>query len=60
MEEPFHEDAVLYRDLKDWLRAEGLTTLIADGEGEASPVSPALGAARGWWTSSSTTSSATA
>ena len=37
MEEPFHEDAVLYRDLKDWLRAEGLTTLIADGEGEASP-----------------------
>jgi len=38
MEEPFHEDAALYRDLKDWLRAEGLTTLIADGgEGEASP-----------------------
>ena len=37
MEEPFYEDAVLYRDLKDWLRAEGLTTLIADGEGEASP-----------------------
>lgn len=37
MEEPFHEDATLYRDLKDWLRAEGLSTLIADGEGEASP-----------------------
>lgn len=37
MEEPFHEDAVLYRDLKEWLRAEGLPTLIADGEGEASP-----------------------
>ena len=37
MEEPFHEDAVLYRDLKDWLRSEGLATLIADGEGEASP-----------------------
>ncbi len=37
MEEAFHEDSVLYRDLKDWLRAEGLPTLIADGEGEASP-----------------------
>ena len=37
MEEPFHEDATLYRDLKEWLRAEGLPTLIADGEGEASP-----------------------
>ena len=37
MEEPFHEDATLYRDLKEWMRAEGLSTLIADGEGEASP-----------------------
>jgi len=37
MEEAFHEDAVLYRDLKEWLRAEGLSTLIADGEGDASP-----------------------
>jgi len=37
MEEPFHEDAVLYQDLKDWLQAERLPTLIADGEGEASP-----------------------
>jgi len=37
MEEPFHEDAVLYRDLKAWMAAEGLETLIADGEGEASP-----------------------
>lgn len=37
MEEAFHEDATLYCDLKDWLRAEGLPTLIADGEGEASP-----------------------
>ena len=37
MEEPFHEDATLYRDLKDWLRSEGLAALIADGEGEASP-----------------------
>ena len=37
MEEAFHEDAALYRDLKQWLQAEGLSTLIADGEGEASP-----------------------
>lgn len=37
LEEAFHEDAVLYRDLKDWLTAQGLTTLIADGEGDASP-----------------------
>lgn len=37
MEEAFHEDSVLYQDLKEWLHAEGLNTLIADGEGEASP-----------------------
>jgi L-rhamnonate dehydratase len=37
MEEAFHEDRVLYVDLKQWLQAEGLATLIADGEGEASP-----------------------
>jgi L-alanine-DL-glutamate epimerase-like enolase superfamily enzyme len=37
MEEAFHEDAVLYRDLKDWLGREGLATLIGDGEGDASP-----------------------
>ena len=37
MEEPFHEDATLYRDLKEWMGAEGLPTLIADGEGDASP-----------------------
>ncbi len=36
MEEPFGEDDVLLRDLKDWLRAEGMATLIADGEGDAS------------------------
>jgi len=36
MEEAFHEDDVLLRDLKAWLHAEGLATLIADGEGEAS------------------------
>ena len=37
IEEPFHEDAVLYRDLKEWLAREGLAALIADGEGQASP-----------------------
>lgn len=37
MEEAFHEDAVLYRDLKEWLTARHLPVLIADGEGEASP-----------------------
>jgi L-rhamnonate dehydratase len=37
MEEAFHEDPVLYRDLKEWLQAQGLETLIADGEGQASP-----------------------
>ncbi|HET7770419.1 MAG TPA: enolase C-terminal domain-like protein, partial [Chloroflexota bacterium] len=30
LEEAFHEDAVLYRDLKEWLGKEGLETLIAD------------------------------
>lgn len=37
LEEAFHEDSVLYRDLKDWLGEQGLPTLIADGEGQASP-----------------------
>lgn len=37
MEEPFHEDQVLYHELKDWLNEVGLETLIADGEGQASP-----------------------
>jgi L-rhamnonate dehydratase len=37
MEEPFHEDPRLYEDLHGWLEREGLPTLIADGEGEASP-----------------------
>jgi L-alanine-DL-glutamate epimerase-like enolase superfamily enzyme len=36
MEEPFHEDPLLYDDLHAWLQREGLSTLIADGEGEAS------------------------
>ena len=37
IEEAFHEDPVLYRDLRDWLAAEGLPVWIADGEGDASP-----------------------
>ena len=37
MEEAFHEDPVLYRDLKEWLHARGIATLIADGEGDAAP-----------------------
>ncbi len=37
LEEAFHEDAVLYADLRAWLDAQGLPVLIADGEGEASP-----------------------
>lgn len=36
LEEAFHEDAVLYRDLKEWLTKQKLPTLIADGEGDAS------------------------
>lgn len=37
LEEAFHEDRVLYADLQEWLDAEQIDTLIADGEGEASP-----------------------
>jgi L-rhamnonate dehydratase len=37
LEEAFQEDAVLYRDLKEWLARHGLMTRIADGEGDASP-----------------------
>ena len=36
MEEPFHEDPRLYECLKEWLAAENLPVLIADGEGDAS------------------------
>ena len=35
LEEAFHEDDVLYRDLRAWLAEQGLPTLIADGEGQA-------------------------
>ena len=37
LEEPFHEDPVLYRDLHDWLQQHGSSVLIADGEGDAAP-----------------------
>lgn len=37
LEEAFHEDNVLYADLKEWLGAEGLGVLIADGEGAFHP-----------------------
>ena len=41
LEEAFHEDAILYRRLRAWMAAEGLTTMIADGEGRAT-VDPSL------------------
>ena len=37
LEEAFHEDPVLYRDLKEWLAIQELPTLLSDGEGDASP-----------------------
>ena len=37
LEEPFHEDAELDADLRAWIEREQLQTLIADGEGDASP-----------------------
>lgn len=37
LEEAFHEDHVLYHDLRAWLRMRDLPTLIADGEGQADP-----------------------
>ncbi|MEZ4674294.1 MAG: enolase C-terminal domain-like protein [Caldilineaceae bacterium] len=37
MEEAFHEDPLLYRNLQGWLKAEGLVVLVADGEGLAAP-----------------------
>lgn len=37
LEEAFHEDRILYEDLKAWLHAQTLPVLIADGEGQASP-----------------------
>ena len=37
LEEAFHEDDELYEDLHGWIAREGLSVLIADGEGPASP-----------------------
>ena len=37
LEEAFHEDDELYEDLHAWIAREGLSVLIADGEGSASP-----------------------
>ena len=36
LEEAFHEDPELYGNLRDWISREGLSVLIADGEGWAS------------------------
>ncbi len=33
LEEAFYEDAALYRRLRAWMRAEGLQTMLGDGEG---------------------------
>ena len=38
LEEAFHEDAALYEELHGWIEREGLSVLIADGEGQASPL----------------------
>lgn len=37
IEEAFHEDAVLYQDLKVWMMQNDFSVLIADGEGNADP-----------------------
>lgn len=37
LEEAFHEDEVLYTYLREWMRENGIETMIADGEGDASP-----------------------
>ena len=37
LEEAFHEDNMLYSNLKEWMKENGIGTLIADGEGQASP-----------------------
>jgi len=37
LEEPFHEDPVLYRDLHAWMERRGYAVRIADGEGDAAP-----------------------
>jgi len=37
IEEAFHEDDSFYGDLKKWMRDRSISTLVADGEGLASP-----------------------
>ena len=37
LEEAFQEDPALYEDLQGWIKGEGLSVLIADGEGGAPP-----------------------
>ncbi|KRF09977.1 mandelate racemase, partial [Paenibacillus sp. Soil766] len=37
IEEVFHEDNVLYENLKEWMQKNGLSVKIADGEGQADP-----------------------
>jgi L-alanine-DL-glutamate epimerase-like enolase superfamily enzyme len=37
LEEPFHEDPPLYAALRDWMKSNQVHTLLADGEGDASP-----------------------
>lgn len=37
IEEAFHEDRVLYEDLKEWMTKHRITAKIADGEGQADP-----------------------
>ena len=37
IEEAFHEDDAFYGDLKKWMQDRSIATLIADGEGLASP-----------------------
>ncbi|MDB5085746.1 MAG: Mandelate racemase/muconate lactonizing protein, partial [Bacilli bacterium] len=35
VEEPFHEDQALYKDLKEWINQRNMPVMIADGEGGA-------------------------
>lgn len=37
IEEAFHEDPVLYAELRTWMREQAIAALIADGEGVAAP-----------------------
>lgn len=37
IEEAFHEDRVLYEDLREWMAKHQLTVKLADGEGQADP-----------------------